>query len=212
MTTQIDLKQLERKAFRSNFRDGLWDIFLGLMLIQMCFGPILSGYYGISPTLILLMLLLYATIVLGGFWYAKKYVVLPRIGLVKFGTRRQKQGKRFKLLLSVSVALAVALFGVFLRLYQTGASTDLSGPVLLYGLAAVFGVGAVIVFSLMAYYMDFSRAYVYGWFYALGVLSTFWLMEQEIYLPYGAVLFTAVMVLIGIVLFIRFLREHPLQD
>ena len=63
----IDLQDLERKAFRSNFQDGLWDIFLGLMLVQMCFGPILGGYYGLAPTTILLILLLYAAVVLGGF-------------------------------------------------------------------------------------------------------------------------------------------------
>ncbi|MCA9952230.1 MAG: hypothetical protein KDE48_21410 [Anaerolineales bacterium] len=208
----IDLQDLERKAFRSNFQDGLWDIFLGLMLVQMCFGPILGGYYGLAPTTILLILLLYAAVVLGGFWYAKKYIILPRLGVVKFSQQRQKRRKRFKLVLSISVAWGVALFGIFLGLYQTGVPTNVTGPVILYGLAIVFGVGAVIVFSLMAYTMDFTRAYVYGWFYAFGVLSTFWLMEQGVFFPYGAVLLTAIMVLIGLVLFIRFLHEHPLQD
>lgn len=212
MATQIDLKKLEKRAFRANFQDGLWDIFLGLMLIQMCFGPILGGYYGLSPAVVLLMLLVYATIVIGVFWYAKKYIVLPRLGLVKFGAKRQKRSKRFKLILSVSVALGVALFTGFLGLYQNGMPVNISGPMLLYGLAAVFGIGAVVVFSLMAYYMDFTRAYLYGWFYAVGVLSTFWLLEQEIYFPYVAVFFAAIMVLTGLVLFIRFLHEHPLQD
>ena len=36
MTQNINLKALEKKAWRSVFQDGLWDIFLGLLL--MAFG------------------------------------------------------------------------------------------------------------------------------------------------------------------------------
>ena len=35
MSQEIDLKQIERKAFRSTYQDGLWDIYIGLVVIFM---------------------------------------------------------------------------------------------------------------------------------------------------------------------------------
>ncbi len=35
----INLKEIERKAYRSTFQDGLWDIFLGLAFLNF---PILA--------------------------------------------------------------------------------------------------------------------------------------------------------------------------
>ena len=34
---QINLKELERKAFRSTYQDGLWDMYFGLIVICMSF-------------------------------------------------------------------------------------------------------------------------------------------------------------------------------
>jgi len=42
MSQTINLKELERKAWRSVFQDGLWDIFLGLLLLAMAIGALLS--------------------------------------------------------------------------------------------------------------------------------------------------------------------------
>ena len=35
MNTPLNLKELERKAFRSFYQDGIWDIFFGLMMLAM---------------------------------------------------------------------------------------------------------------------------------------------------------------------------------
>ena len=35
MQPEINLKELERRAWRSVFQDGLWDIYLGLLLMAM---------------------------------------------------------------------------------------------------------------------------------------------------------------------------------
>ena len=34
MSTQLNLKEIERKAFRSTYQDGLWDIHLGLIFVR----------------------------------------------------------------------------------------------------------------------------------------------------------------------------------
>jgi len=77
--------------------------------------------------------------------------------------------------------------------------------------AGAFGVNAVVVFSLITYYLDYSRAYVYGWFYALAFPVTILLAQYlDIIFPVAYVVPAGVMILIGAVLFVRFLRQYPL--
>ena len=35
MNTQLSLKEVERKAFRATYQDGLWDLYFGLIVICM---------------------------------------------------------------------------------------------------------------------------------------------------------------------------------
>jgi hypothetical protein len=37
MSTQHDLKEIERKAFRTTYRYGLWDMYMGLVVVCMAF-------------------------------------------------------------------------------------------------------------------------------------------------------------------------------
>ena len=39
----LDLKQLEQKAYRSTFQDGLWDIFTGVMILGMGMSALLKN-------------------------------------------------------------------------------------------------------------------------------------------------------------------------
>ncbi len=65
MSTNIDLNKLEQKAYRTNFQDGLWDIFLGLLLFQSVIDLVL---YELDwpPAVILLTTLGYVVLVLIG--------------------------------------------------------------------------------------------------------------------------------------------------
>ena len=77
MNTQLDLKEIERKAFRSTYQDGLWDMLYGLVVAAMAifvYRPV-SGYSALN---IILML---AAVALGNllFWLGKKFVILPRM-------------------------------------------------------------------------------------------------------------------------------------
>lgn len=71
-------------------------------------------------------------------------------------------------------------------------------------------VNVIVVFSLGAYYLDFPRAYLYGWFYALTVASTFWQMDRGLHIPIIGLILAGIMVGIGLVLFARFWRSHPI--
>ena len=119
---QINLKELERKAFRSTYQDGLWDMYFGLIIISMSiffFRPA-TGY---SPLNILLML---ASMVVAYvlFWAGKRFIILPRMGQVKFGDKRAKRKKTMMLVLGVVVFIQAAL----LVIQFVPAFNGISGP------------------------------------------------------------------------------------
>jgi hypothetical protein len=210
MSERIDLKELERKAFRSTFQDGLWDIFLGLLLLHMGGGTLLGGS-GMSPLWSIVVLTGFVVVVLLGFWAGKKFLTTPRLGSVKFGEQRKSRLKRVRLVLFASVLLGVLMF-----LWGLGARSDRL-PYLLAEIpipAYVWAVQCLVVFSVAAYFMDVTRFYLYAVLYALpfplGIL-----LARNTDLP-GSVgmaitfgLAGGVMVLWGAVLFVRFLRRYP---
>jgi hypothetical protein len=210
MTTDLDLKQLERKAFRSTFQDGLWDIFLGLLLLNMGGGTLLGGS-GMSPLWSMILLTVFAGLVLVLFWAGKKCITTPRIGSVKFGPQRKSKLKRVRGVLFLSV-----LMGLLMFLWGLGAWSGRL-PYLLAELpipAYVWAVQCVVVFGVAAYFMDVTRFYLYGVLYALpfplGILlarNTDLSGTHSMALTFGSA--GGIMVLIGVLLFIRFVRRYP---
>ena len=201
----FDLKELERRAFKATFQDGLWDIYLGLMLVPMTVWFVLvipsdlPDIVGFSAMMILLLLPYL------GFWLSKKYIVAPRLGFVKFGQSRQKKRKKAGLVLSLSVMVSVILVIMTAR-----ATLPALGTLPLWVVpVGIFGIKLIIVFSLLAYYLDFPRAYLYGWFYALAIVDLVQRMGTEAAYVLLAPLFALIMIVIGSILFIRFLRSHP---
>jgi len=210
MSEKINLKELERKAFRSTFQDGLWDIFLGMLLLNMG-GSTLLGGSEMSPLWSMIVLTVFAGVVLFLFWAGKKFITTPRIGSVKFGAQRKSKLKRVRLVLFMSV-----LVGALMSIWGVG-SRVAGVPYLIAQVplpAYVWAVQCVVVFSLAAYFMDVTRFYFYGVLYALpfplGILlahNTDLSGSVSMAITFG--LAGGPMVLVGVVLFFRFLRRYP---
>ena len=218
MSQSIDLKELERKAFRSTFQDGLWDIFLGLLLLNMGMGTMLGGLLGETEMSLMSLLgsmvplIAFAAVVLLGFWAGKKFITTPRIGLVKFGPQRKAKMKNLRAVLFVSV-----LLGVIMLILGWAAATGntlpwwvTEIPLPLY----VWPVQTIIVFGLGAYFLDVTRFYAYGVLYWLPFPVGMLLVKNTDLTVLGSVAITygvpvGVMVLIGVILFVRFLRDYP---
>ena len=76
-----------------------------------------------------------------------------------------------------------------------------------------FTIVSVVVFSLAAYLLDYSRAYLYGWFFGLALPLNILLDEAfGISFPLATAVSSAIMVLIGLILFVRFVQTHPVQE
>ena len=99
MSQPLDLKALERKAFRSTFQDGLWDLYFGcLLLVNTFMFTFLENEQmpWLIPTLAFVLLAGSAAL----FWLGKKYITAPRLGHVKFGPERRKKGLTLGLILA----------------------------------------------------------------------------------------------------------------
>jgi cell division protein FtsB len=208
---KLDLKALEKKAFRSFFKDGIYDVFLGLILLT--FGvPLILNEFGLldyeNITMPLIIPVIMSAAALLFFVLGKKYITAPRLGIAHFSKQRKRKMMHVKLLLASSVLIGVLMFFLSLfKAFPVGGETGVPLPFL------IFGIQALLVFSFMAYFMDFTRLYLYAFLFAISLPLTFWL-KKNTSLSYPSLWvfsLTAVPILIiGCIIFIRFLIHFPL--
>jgi hypothetical protein len=203
----INLKELERKAWRSVFQDGLWDIYLGLLLLAMAVWALLSDV-GFSESWgmgIFIGLEVLAMLVL---WVGKKTITVPRMGRVKFGPKRKAKLNWVRVILFISVLVGAGVFvaGLAMR------GNRLEQLNVAFFFPAAWVVNMIVVFSLGAYSLDFKRLYLIGVMYALAVpLDIVFRKVASVDLTFIAFGVPAMVILIiGLVVFTRFLRDYPL--
>lgn len=205
--TTFNLKEVEKKAYRSTFQDGIWDIFLGLLLMNLAFGALLANS-GISHGLNMTILTALGVLILLAFIAGKKRITVPRMGFVKFGPMRKRKIWKSRLILLGSVLAGVIVFlaALVISYYPAGR------PKIVFLLPAAWIANSIIVFSLLAYYLDCTRLYAYGLLFALPVPCDIVLKKLlgvnliTITLAISA----TVMLFVGILLLTRFLRDYPL--
>lgn len=207
---QLSFKTLEKKAFRSFFKDGIYDVFLGLILLGLGLPFILNEFGLIDYETITMPLLIPLILNIGAlvfFIVGKKYITAPRLGIVRFGKTRKRKMMHVKLLLAISVLIGVITF--FLSLFKV---LPVGGKTGIPLAAVIFGVQVLLVFSIAAYFMDFTRLYLYAFLFAISLPLTFWLKKNAVltYPSLWVFSLTAVpMLIVGWILFIRFLHQYP---
>lgn len=206
MMQGLNLKEIERKAWRSTFQDGLYDLFLGWLVLWLGVIYLLSksdlqdwaltvinlGVYTLSAILLFL---------------AKRLITVPRVGRVQFGPRRRSRLRMVVLITFTMVALtfSLTLLSVVRQRSLFGETlAPLVSPFLL-------GLFFLIFFSVAAFFLEYKRLYLIGVMFAvpepaLAVFQQFW----GIHLGFLAFAVPAVVVIIiGLVVLLRFLREYP---
>jgi hypothetical protein len=210
MKEALDLREIERKAFRSTHQDGLWDIYIGGIVLCMAFlAQTTSG--GMTSFLRFGLYLAGMGLFYLLFWAGKKFLTLPRLGQVKFGPYRARR-KRIMVgvLLAIVLVQAIILAGTILLWANPGWAVTLGlsnvgGDIerlLVAGIGAMF-VGPSMLF--LAYFNDFLRGYYIAVILSLAVFSLVWFGQP------GYLVAASFLILVpGLVLFIRFLRAYPL--
>jgi hypothetical protein len=210
MSTELKLKEIERRAFRSTYQDGLWDMYMGVIVVCMAFF-IYRPASGYSLRNEMLMLLAFA-LAYGLFWAGKKYITLPRLGQVRFGAVRKRKGRTLAIILGVFVLFQVGLVGLTaLGWLNPQVSIKVNNFLNEHGgtLPVVAAIGSMMVGTSMiviAYFSDFPRGYTIAILMALAVFLMVYLNQ-----PVWAVLIGALIIIPGLVRFIRFLKAYPLH-
>ncbi len=204
------MKALEKKAFRSFFKDGIYDVFLGMILLSLGLPLILNEFGWLDYETMIWPLVFAFVLNIGAllfFVFGKKYITVPRLGLVRFGKGRKRKMRHVRVLLTLSVLVGVATF--FLTLFKILPVGGKSG---IPAAGLIFGIQALIVFSLAAYFMDFTRLYLYAFLFAVSMPVTFWLKKNDFFAYPSLYVFSLTagpMLVIGVMLFVRFLRQFP---
>ena len=97
MTEKIDLREIEKKAWTAYFQDGLWDIFIASMMLTMAIRTLTDNAW-----LTLGMFTGVPILVIG-----KKFITIPRLGLVKFSQFRI--ARQIKLVASIGIAVCATV-------------------------------------------------------------------------------------------------------
>jgi hypothetical protein len=213
MSQNVSLKALERKAWTSYFQDGLWDIFLGLLLVSSAVNTWLSDTGVPSSTRIPTYI---GIMVVGGLvlWAGKRFITVPRLGRVKFGPKRKAKLNWVRVVLFLSVLVIAALFLAGLGLKNNWLQRPEWGLIGRTSIASAFvTLNFLVVFSLMAYFMEFKRLYLYGVLFALQEVVGVGLRELadvDIGFFIGSAVAAVIVLFTGTVVLVRFLREYPL--
>jgi len=185
------LAELERSAWRSTFDDGLFDLLLGSMLLLNWLGNVVPNNRLVYPLFFALV---------GAYVVAKRRVILPRAGVVRFAApRRQRK------ILSMGLLLAPLLLGtVVMILISTDGTAGAwirAHPIVF---ESAFPVMVVLVFSGLALLLEVQRIHAIGLVMALAFGLDLW-RDSAIGFLVGGLL----VCIPGFVLLARFLRRHP---
>lgn len=203
MSNQISLQETERKVFKSAFQDGLIDIGVGIYFLMFPIIIFLSKYLGDFWSSAVLFPV--GLLAIFGVHLIRRSVVAPRVGLVKYGTWRKSRMIRFNVLMLILLTFSFIL-GV-LSFIQFDAI-----PGWIH--TARFSLILLIGFSVAGYFLDFARLYLYGVLLALAPLIGE-ILYVRLDVPHHGFPVTfgiagTLMIVIGLTLFVRLLRDHPL--
>ena len=193
----MNLKKLEKNTAAVIFQTGIVEIGIGLVWIVSSLAMIfddISYYIDILFVVPIIFIIL-----------ANRYIVAPRMGMVKLARKRMKRNTWF-----IVAVTAFLVTMVSLRFIGDGHTND----GLINGRWIVSGIIFIICVAI-AYFLNFRRMYLY----ALFIVAAFNLNEEIRENPgiisdgaYVYLLFSLVLIIIGCVYLIRFLKKYPLPE
>ena len=190
MNQKINLKELEKKAWTSYFQDGLWEFFIGIMLITSAIRTFTDNFWFTFMIFIGMFIM-----ILG-----KRYITTPRIGVVKFGQiRKMKQTKLVGVIgLAVIITFILFLSPTFVK----------DSPRILISVGVAIFIA--LIFGAIGYYMDYYRFGIYGLMFAIGEIL--WGLFGIPVGPLAMLVFGTAILIIGIFSLTQFLHKYHLPN
>ena len=205
MNGTMTLKEAEQRVFRTAYDDGLWDLMIAGVLSMLAIAPYLSVYMGdfwSSAVFMPFWMALYLAI-----GWARRHVVVPRVGTVRVGMDRSKKLKVLTITMLVINVLALVL----------GFATALNfGRFSGYVVSMTLGILLLTGFSIAGYFLGFYRLYLYGVLLVGSPLIGEWLWQRGLVTHHGFPLVfgttALVMTIWGVSIFVRLWIRFPKQD
>lgn len=208
MQATLDGSNPLRDVWRRGFEDGLTDMAIGLLLLNVQLGGWLDEL-GLTvawrigvPTLTMVAILL-------GLKFTKQRLSTPRLGDYRIERSRRR---RLLPVMLVSVSITVAL--VLFTLASTSGMFPDGIPTVLI-ILGVFGLKAIVLLSLAGWYFGVPRLHAYGWLIAWAIIGSELLIRGTdlsltscYLLGFGSS--STIITAVGCVQFARFLRRYPL--
>ena len=200
MSEKIDLKKVEKQTYRFTFTDGLYDMTYGSLLIFIAIAPILREI--LYPSYILFLILPAPLILILG----KKYISIPRIGVVKFNQERIKSQNKIRLLIAILFPITILLV---VLTYLGINNIKVGGYIVPVGA----GLFALFLLSLIAYIMDYPHFYLYAISIGLGIplaelIEPFFGEPLDYLISFG--ISGAFILIYGIITLIKFIKKYPI--
>jgi len=194
-------EKIERRVFTSFFQAGFIEAFTGIFLVQLGL-PTLFSRSGFGDLESALLALPIALILLIAVLLVRRFVVIPRLGRVKFLPERRRKLSKL-IIVPILTLIAGAIVGY---IFWENASLRhiFVGQI-------PFSLIPIIVFGAAAYSLDMKRLYVYGAIvglvFPLGKYLETVIVSRNT-LP-ATILFTGFIFLgIATVFFVAFLRKY----
>jgi len=194
MAKKMNLKEMEKKAFRDSNQDGLMEMVFGVIFFSI------AGYIGTKGFPILLILLpiflpIWMQIIRNKFTY-------PRIGYAKPRSKMAKQ-----IIWVLFLYMFIVLFMVFVIPFSS-TSWDLS---LWHTWSLVFyGIMTTGAFLYMGYKIGIIRYYLFATLSVLGVFAVYVVdfdtVEKDLEMYFLGM--SGVLIITGVALFLLFLRKY----
>jgi hypothetical protein len=205
MTEDFELKAIEKRIIKTAHQHGFFDLAIGFIVTGMAFGPFFreglpSPYnYFLWPLIVVLIADISIIIVI-------KYVIQPRIGIVKPGPSLKSM--RNKLLIVTSIQLIIHLIFIIILAIGIGSGIQVEGIMFML----IIGLFIIPIFAIIAYLMKYPRLYIIGMLIWLAIFINELFYDPIDYrirwlLSYGII--GSVILIIGLVIFIKFLKKHP---
>lgn len=199
LSNELSLKDIERKAYRSTFEDGIYDIQFGVLFLVFALISVLesiniSRFIGYTFLIIPLIIP----------WLGKRFITIPRMGSVEFRNERKLRKKIAILIGAIALFLTIPLLIMII-------SENISG-IIGWKLIVIF---AMPIFVIAVYSSDFPRLYIYAGLLIAGALISEFLYDS-LGTPFNnlfsfglpGIFITA----IGIYLLIKFIRSYPQNE
>jgi hypothetical protein len=197
MKNNINLKEIERRAFLSYHKDGIIDIYLGMgiALASSIFLDFFPGLMGIIP----ILPIMYAA--------SKKQYTIPRLGYVKFSSTTKGRARN-SLTLAMILGTVSAVAGLFAFYTSLSSGYHWIEPIIEnWKISAA--VLLLVVFSLFGYVSELRRMYYYA-------LVSFLVFSAGIFIPvpgyWFIIIVGGIICLNGVIHLYWFTQEYPLEQ